>query len=206
VLRASSTPPLAQEYVADGALYGSNGRYCWLRWQFPKRYKLIPKQSWHDGWQLCGDSNGHERYSCRVNNRFSIVTVKETLFTSHPVEGVSSLGTNVRHIRLLAARRPPSHQPNFHRCRAISIKTSTTNPNSENHERGFMSLLSLKRKSLLAVLLPAVLLSLGAMRASADTVTIFDASGTFADGSTLLGTIDIDVTTGVATGVNQPIT
>ena len=68
-----------------------------------------------------------------------------------------------------------------------------------------MPLLSLKRKSLLAVLLPAVLLSLGATQALADTITVFDASGSFADGSTLSGTIDIDVTTGVATGVDLTV-
>jgi hypothetical protein len=67
-----------------------------------------------------------------------------------------------------------------------------------------MPLLSLK-ESLLEVLLLAVLLSLGVTQASADTITVFDASGTFADGSTLSGTIDIDVTTGVATGVDLTV-
>jgi hypothetical protein len=54
VLRASSTTPLAQEYVADCALRGSNSRFYGLR-QFAERLKSIPKKSCHDGWQLCGD-------------------------------------------------------------------------------------------------------------------------------------------------------
>ena len=52
------------------------------------------------------------------------------------------------------------------------------------------------RKALVAAVLGIML---GAPPTRADITTIFDASGTFSDGSTLSGTVTIDVTSGTAT-------
>lgn len=45
-------------------------------------------------------------------------------------------------------------------------------------------------------------LALMPLMARADSITTFNASGTFTDGATLSGTIDIDTTLGTVTGVN----
>lgn len=45
-------------------------------------------------------------------------------------------------------------------------------------------------------------LALMPLLARADSITTFNASGTFTDGATLSGTIDIDTTLGTVTGVN----
>jgi len=79
VLRAYSQVPLAQEHVTDCALRGSDSRFYRLR-RFSKRLiKCAPKQSRHDGWQLCSDGDSHERHGSRLNNGLSIVAVKEML-------------------------------------------------------------------------------------------------------------------------------
>jgi hypothetical protein len=55
------------------------------------------------------------------------------------------------------------------------------------------------RAALLGLL--AIMLA-GAAPASADAISVFDVSGTFGDGSTLQGTLDIDVISGDATAIN----
>jgi hypothetical protein len=55
------------------------------------------------------------------------------------------------------------------------------------------------RSSLVALVLGMVL---GSSPTRADLITTFDATGTFDDGSTLSGTVTIDVTTGGATAID----
>jgi hypothetical protein len=60
------------------------------------------------------------------------------------------------------------------------------------------------RKSLWVVL-AVLLLVVGVPSAYADTVTTFDATGTFGDGSTLTGTVMIDITNGLVTAVDLSV-
>lgn len=55
------------------------------------------------------------------------------------------------------------------------------------------------------IILAILLMAVGAPSAHADTVTTFDATGTFGDGSALTGTMMIDISDGLVTSVDLSV-
>jgi hypothetical protein len=99
VLRAYAQAPLAQEHVTDCALRGSDSRFHRLR-RFSKRLiKCAPKQSRHDGWQLCGDGDSHKRHGSRLNNGLAVLAVNKMLTFGQDSDGEVGFWFNTRGMR-----------------------------------------------------------------------------------------------------------
>ena len=102
-------------------------------------------------------------------------------------------------IRLTGDRNPISND-----CLLVSSALSTFSNFSFSDGRKSMRNLLIARPTLAVSVLVFVLLYL-AGKANADTIIEFNASGTFADGSSLSGTVTIDTTIGVATAADLTV-